>query len=152
MLVRPPMDHLRTPDTHDQTLRATRVRKIPETVSSAVAAAAVAERTNQTAANTTAIRARVIQHKAVAALSSQLPVGPKGQTVWVNACALDLAALFSNLPYPVVYLASMQGEILRAFGHAINSKTRLAVIRRHTTHADAKLRAMCTGWAATANG
>ena len=100
------MDHLRTLDAHEQTLRA----KIPETASAAVAAAAVPKRTKQIAANTTAIRAWVIQQKAVAALSSQLPVGPKGQTVWVNACALDLAALVSGLPYPVAYLASRQRE------------------------------------------
>ncbi|TDH65707.1 hypothetical protein CCR75_002987 [Bremia lactucae] len=71
------MDHLRTPDTHDQTLRATRVLKIPETASAAVAAAAVLERTKQIAANTTAIRAWVIQHKAVAAMSINCQLSPK---------------------------------------------------------------------------
>ncbi|TDH73734.1 uncharacterized protein CCR75_003319 [Bremia lactucae] len=92
MLVRLLMDHLRTPDTHDQTLRATRVRRIPDTVSAAVASAAVPEHTKQTAANTTAVRAWVIQHKAVAALSSQLPVGPKGQTAWGQRMCVGLAA------------------------------------------------------------
>uniref|UniRef100_A0AAV1U3G9 Uncharacterized protein n=1 Tax=Peronospora matthiolae TaxID=2874970 RepID=A0AAV1U3G9_9STRA len=79
-------------------------------------------------------------------------VGTKGQTAWVNSCALDLAAKVSGLPYPVAYLVSMLGEALRAFGHAINSETQLAVIRQHTSHADAKLRELCTGWVATADG
>ncbi|TDH66911.1 hypothetical protein CCR75_000412 [Bremia lactucae] len=100
MLVRIPTDHLCTPDIHDQTLRVTRVRKIPETASAAVAAA-VPERTKQTDANTTATWAWAIQHKAVAALSSQLPVCPKGQTTWVNACALDLATLSELLAMPL---------------------------------------------------
>ena len=103
------------------------------------------------AANTTAIRAWVVQHKVRAALPTTMPVGPKGQTAWVNSCALDLADMVSGLPYPVAYLASMSGETLRAFGHAINSETQLTVIRQHTSHADAKLRELCTGWAATAD-
>ncbi|TDH66815.1 uncharacterized protein CCR75_009473 [Bremia lactucae] len=54
MLVRIPMNYLRTPDTHDQTLRMTRVRKIPQTASAAIAAAAVPKLAKQTDANTTA--------------------------------------------------------------------------------------------------
>uniref|UniRef100_M4BLK2 Uncharacterized protein n=1 Tax=Hyaloperonospora arabidopsidis (strain Emoy2) TaxID=559515 RepID=M4BLK2_HYAAE len=77
LVVRTPMDHFRTPDAHDQTLRATHVRKIPETVSAAVAAAAVPEHTKQIAANTAVIRSCFIQHISVAALSSPLHVGPK---------------------------------------------------------------------------
>ena len=80
-----------------------------------------------------------------------MSVGPKRQTAWINSCALDLADMVSGLPYPVAYLASMPGETLRAFGHAINSETQLTVIRQHTSHADAKLRELCTGWAATAD-
>ena len=54
--VRSPMEHFRAPNPHDQTLRATRVRKIPDTASAAVAAAAVPESTKQILANTAAIR------------------------------------------------------------------------------------------------
>ena len=121
LVVRTPMDHFRTPDAHDQTLRATHVRKIPETVSAAVAAAAVPEHTKQIAANTAAIWVWVM-HKAVAALSSPLHVGPKGQTAWVNACASELAALVSGLPYPDAYIASMQGEILRVLAMPLTVK------------------------------
>ena len=116
------MDHFRTSDAHDQTLRGTRVRKIPETASAAVAAAAVLEHTKQIAANTAAIRAWVIQHEAVAALSSPLSVGPKGQTAWVNVCASELAALVSGLPYPDAYITSMQGEILRVLAMPLTVK------------------------------
>ena len=41
--VRSSMEQCRVPDPHDQTLRATRVRKIPDSASAAVAAAAVPE-------------------------------------------------------------------------------------------------------------
>ena len=66
--VRSPMEHFRAPDPHDQTLRATRVRKIPDSASAAVAAAAVPESTKQISLNTTAIRKWVSQHKAMAAI------------------------------------------------------------------------------------
>ena len=45
--VRSPMEDLRTHDTHDQDLRATRVRKILDTASVAIAAAAVPETTKK---------------------------------------------------------------------------------------------------------
>ena len=45
--VRSPMAHVRAPDTHDLTLRTTGVRKVPNTASAAVAAAAEPERTKQ---------------------------------------------------------------------------------------------------------
>ena len=57
-----------------------------------------------------------------------------------------------ELLYPIIYLASMLGETLRAFEHSINSETQLSVIRQHTAHADRQLRELCTGWAATADG
>ena len=81
-----------------------------------------------------------------------LPIGPKGQSAWNTSCALELAALVSDLPYPVAYLALMQGETIRAFGHSINSKTQLSVIRQHTAPADRQLRELCTSWAETADG
>uniref|UniRef100_M4C5M2 Uncharacterized protein n=1 Tax=Hyaloperonospora arabidopsidis (strain Emoy2) TaxID=559515 RepID=M4C5M2_HYAAE len=80
-----------------------------------------------------------------------MPVGPEGQMTWINSCALELAELVSGLHYPVAYLALMPGETLRSFGHVINCASQLAVIRKHTTHADGKLRDLCTGWAATAD-
>ena len=46
----------RTPDAHFQTLRATRIRKIPDAASAAVAAAAVPDRTKQIAENTAMLR------------------------------------------------------------------------------------------------
>ena len=76
--VRSPIEHRRAPDLHDQTLRATRVRKIPATASAAVAAAAVPESTKQISANAAAIRKWVSLHKAVATLPATVPVGPKG--------------------------------------------------------------------------
>ena len=51
-----PLVPIRTQYTHDQTLRATRVRKVPDTASAAVAAAAVPEITKQISANNVAIR------------------------------------------------------------------------------------------------
>ena len=65
-------------------------------------------------------------------------------------CALDLASLVSSLTYPIAFLASISGENLRSFAYAMNSEIQLAVIRIHTTHADAKLCDLCTIWAAMA--
>uniref|UniRef100_M4B583 Uncharacterized protein n=1 Tax=Hyaloperonospora arabidopsidis (strain Emoy2) TaxID=559515 RepID=M4B583_HYAAE len=45
----------------------------------------------------------------------------------------------------------MTGETLRAFEHSINSEIQLSVIREHTTHADERLRELCTGWDALAD-
>uniref|UniRef100_A0AAV1U7U0 Uncharacterized protein n=1 Tax=Peronospora matthiolae TaxID=2874970 RepID=A0AAV1U7U0_9STRA len=149
--VRSPMEQRRAPDPHDQTLRATRIRKIPDSASAAVAAAAVPESMKQISLNTAAIRKWVSLHKAMAALPTTMPVGPKGQMAWINACSLDLAGLVCGLPYPVAYLASMSGETLRSLGHSINSESQLAVIQEHTTHADEELRELCKGWAATAD-
>ena len=56
VIIRSPLVPIRTQDTHDQTLRATRVRKVPDTASAAVAAAAVPEITKQISANNVAIR------------------------------------------------------------------------------------------------
>ena len=61
------------------------------------------------------------QRHVVTTVPITLPIGLKGQSDSITSCALELAALVSNLPYPVAYLASMQGETLRAFGHSINS-------------------------------
>ena len=149
--VRSSMEQCRVPDPHDQTLRATRVRKIPDSASAAVAAAAVPESIKQISLNTAAIRKWVSLHKAMAALPPTMPVGPKGQMAWINACSLELAGLVCGLLYPIAYLASMSGENLRSFGHSINSESQLAVIRQHTSHADEELRELCKGWAATAD-
>ena len=88
----------------------------------------------------------------VTTVTITLPIGSKGQSAWITSCALELAVLISDLPYPVAYLASIQGETIRAFGHSINSKTQLSVIRQHTAPADRQLRELCTGWAETADG
>ncbi|CAI5703593.1 unnamed protein product [Peronospora effusa] len=50
-----PMNLIRPRDTHDQTLRATRVRKVPDTAPAAVAATVVPESTKYISANTAAI-------------------------------------------------------------------------------------------------
>ena len=55
------------------------------------------------------------------------------------------------LPFPVVFLADMDGESLRNLGHAINRDSQLAVIRQHANHHDERLRELCKGWAATAD-
>ena len=81
-----------------------------------------------------------------------MPVGPNGQVAWITTFALEWARLVSGLPYPIAYLTSMPGDTLRSFGHAINSESQLTVIRLHSTNADAKLRDLCTGWIATADG
>ncbi|CAI5717470.1 unnamed protein product [Peronospora effusa] len=94
-----PMDLIRPRDNHDQTLRATRVRKVPETASAAVAAAVVPESTKHMSANTAAIRRWVSQRKVLTALPATLPVGPKGQSAWIKV------------------------ESLQAFGHSINSES-----------------------------
>ena len=88
----------------------------------------------------------------MAVLPATMPVGPKGQSDWIKLCALELAALVREMPYPVAYLASMHGETLRAFGHSIYNETQLSVIRQHTAHTDRQLRERCAGWAATADG
>ncbi|CAI5713866.1 unnamed protein product [Peronospora effusa] len=124
-----PMDLIHPRDTHDQTLRATRVRKVPDTASAAVDAAAVPESTKHMSANTTAIRKWVSQRKMLTALPATLPVGPKGQSAWIKVFALELAALVSELPNPITYLASLPKESLQAFGHSINSESQLFVIR-----------------------
>ena len=81
-----------------------------------------------------------------------MPVGPKRQVARITTCDLKLARLVSCLPYPIGYRASMPGDTLRSFGQAINSESQMAVTRLHTTHADTKLRDLCTGWTATADG
>ena len=50
------LDTLRTTNTHDQTLRATRVRKVPESSSASGADTAFPERTKNMAKNTAAIK------------------------------------------------------------------------------------------------
>ena len=50
-----PLVPVRTQDTHDRTLRAIRVHKVPDTASAAVAAAAVSENTKQISVNTVVI-------------------------------------------------------------------------------------------------
>ena len=128
------------------------VRKVPDTASAAIAAATVPEYAKQNSANNVAIRKWISQRQVATTVPIPLSIGPKGQFAWITMCALELAAIVSDLPYPVAYLASMQGETLRAFGHSINSETQLSVIRQHTAHADRQLRKLCTGWAATADG
>ena len=56
MAVQSSMDHMRAPDPRAQTLRITRFRKLLNTVSAAVAAAAMSEITRQISVNTVAIR------------------------------------------------------------------------------------------------
>ena len=63
--VRSPLDHVCAPDTYDQTLRTTRVRKIPYTASSAVADSVIQESTKQYLPNTAASCRWIIQHKPV---------------------------------------------------------------------------------------
>ena len=77
--VRSPMAHVRAPDTHDQNLSATRVRKIPDTASAAMAAVAVSESAKQFSPNTAAIRKWFSQSKSDATLPDTMAVGPKGQ-------------------------------------------------------------------------
>ena len=81
-----------------------------------------------------------------------LTICPKGQYAWITLCAFELAALVSDLRYPIAYFASMQKETLRAFGHSINSETKLSAIHQHIAHVDRQLRELCTGWATTAGG
>ena len=76
---RSPIEHFRAPDPHDQTLRGTGIRKITDSASAAVVAAAVPESTKQISANTAAIRKWVSQHKAMAALPAAMPLIPKEQ-------------------------------------------------------------------------
>ena len=87
-------------------LSAIRVRKVPDTASAAVAAAAEPESAKQLSANTAAIRKWVSRHKYVAKLPATMPVGPKGQVAWITTCALELARLVSGKPYPSAYLTS----------------------------------------------
>ena len=61
MTIAPPLVPIRTQDTHDRTLRATRVRTVIDIASAAVAAAAVPEHTKQISANTVAIRKWIYQ-------------------------------------------------------------------------------------------
>ena len=130
------MDLNRPQDPHDQTLCATRVRKVPYSASAVVAAAAVPESTDKLAANTAVICKWVIQRKVTTTVPATMPIDPKSQSTWIHSCALELAALVRDMPCLVAYLASMMGETLHAFGHSINSESQLAVIRHHTTHAD----------------
>ena len=87
------MAYFHTSDTQDHILLATRVRKVPDTASAAVAAAAGPEGLKQMYASTDAIRKWAIQHKAVATLPATMPVDPMGQILYVKLCALNLAAL-----------------------------------------------------------
>ena len=143
--VRFPKEHARAPDPHNQTLRATRVRKITESASAEVAAAVVPESTKLLSTNKSAIRQWVIQNKSVAKLPTTMPAGPKEQVARITTCTLELARLVSGLPYPISFLTSIPGDTLRSFRHSTNSESQLAVIQLHTTHADAKLRGLCTG-------
>ena len=124
--VRSLMAYVRALDTHDQTLRATRVRKFPDIASAAVAAAAEPESMKHLSSNKTSIFKWVSQHKGAAKLLATMPVVPKGQVTWINTCALDLARLVSGLPNPIAYPASMPEETLRSFVRAINSESQPA--------------------------
>ena len=73
-----------------------------------------------------------------------MTVEPKRQVAWLATSAVDLVKFVSVLLCELAYLSSMQNETLRSFGHFINSRYQLAFIRLHTTHADAKLRDLCT--------
>ena len=139
------MAHVRAPDTQDETLRVTQVRKVPDTASAAATTAAEAESTKKHPANTAAIRKWVSRHKSVAKNPATMSVGPNGQVAWITTCGLELARLVFGLPWIIAYLTSMPGDTLRSFKHAINSDLQLAVIRLRTTHANAKLRDLCTG-------
>ena len=150
--IRFPLGPICTQDTHDRTLRATRICKVPDTASAAVAAAAVLETTKRILANTVALRMWISQRQVMTTVPTTLPIGPKGQTAWITTCVLELTTIVSGLPYPIAFFASMQGKTLCAFGHFINSETQLSVIRQHTPHADRLLRELCTSWAETADG
>uniref|UniRef100_M4BLI1 Uncharacterized protein n=1 Tax=Hyaloperonospora arabidopsidis (strain Emoy2) TaxID=559515 RepID=M4BLI1_HYAAE len=144
--------HPMSPDAHFQTLRATRIRKIPDAASAAVAAAAVPDRTKQRAENSAMVRRWASQHKGMASVSDVLPLSQTGQATWITACPSELEALVRALPLPVLYLSGMPGHTLINFGHAINSEAQLLVIRQHAGHVNEKFRELCTGWAETAAG
>ena len=148
LAIRSPMDLNCPQDPHYHTLRATRVQKVPDSASDA----AVPESANQLAANTAVIRKWANQRKASTAVPATMPIGSKDQSAWIHFCALELAALVRELPYPVAYLASLTGETLRVFGYSFNSKSHLAVIRQHTTRADERLQELCTGWSTLNDG
>ena len=78
-----------TPDAHFQTLRATRIRKIPD----AASAAAVPDRTKQRAENSTMVRRWSSQHKSMASVPDVLPLSQTGQATWITACPSELEAL-----------------------------------------------------------
>ena len=87
MTIAPPLVPIRTQDTHDRTLRATRVRTVIDIASAAVAAAAVPEHTKQISANNVAIRTWFFQRQVVTTVPTTLPIGSKGQSAWITSCA-----------------------------------------------------------------
>ena len=87
LVIRSPMDLNLFQDSHDQTLRATRVSRFPDSASAAVSTAAVPEGTNQLAANTAAILKRVNQRISVTAVPT-MPIIPKRQSTWIDYRAL----------------------------------------------------------------
>ena len=72
--------------------------------------------TKQISANTDTIRKWISQHQVVTTVPSTLPIGPKRQSAWITMCAFKLAALASDLPYPVACLVSMQGKPFEPLG------------------------------------
>ena len=79
MTIPSPLILIRTQDTRDRKLHATRLRKDPDTASAAVATAVVPERKKQISANTDAIRKLVSQRQVVTAVPATLPISPKEQ-------------------------------------------------------------------------
>ena len=78
-----PLIPIRTQDTHNRTLRATRVLKVPDTASAAVAAATGSESKKQISANTAVIRKWISQRQVVTTVPTTFPIGPKGQSAWI---------------------------------------------------------------------
>uniref|UniRef100_A0AAV1TSW8 Uncharacterized protein n=1 Tax=Peronospora matthiolae TaxID=2874970 RepID=A0AAV1TSW8_9STRA len=107
------MENKRTPETHAQSLRATRFRKVTKAASAALAAAAVPEHTKQVIENTAAIRQWVSSRKKKVPLPDFMPIDPNGQLAWITSYVSELEALLSVLPFPVPFLASMTGESLK---------------------------------------
>ena len=141
----------RASDKHARTLTASRVRKSPLNASPMIAAAALTEGSRCAAANLLVIKKWVKNRSCVVSIPHVLPTTASGQNEWIRHCTAELVGLVMALPFPIQYLKCMTPTTLKTFGHAINSETQLAVIRRYATHADLELNRFCSSWDAVAS-
>uniref|UniRef100_M4BSW3 Uncharacterized protein n=1 Tax=Hyaloperonospora arabidopsidis (strain Emoy2) TaxID=559515 RepID=M4BSW3_HYAAE len=143
-------------NTHDLTMSEPRARKSPAAASATIVAAAeytpvaliAGPLLDPVAENMNAIKTWVIARKRHAWLPELLLIIWGGLNVWILNCSTELTNLIRAIPYPLAFLEGMPRTSFLNFGHAINSETQLAVIRRYASDSSLSVRVCdhCNRW------